>query len=178
MILETERLILRPLDLHDAPVIQVLASHPDIAATTLNIPHPYPAGAAEAFIQSLIDKRDSSPDIELGITRKADHLLIGKISLRPDKRHQRAEIGYWIGVPYWNQGYTTEAARRLVDYGFAELGLRRIYASYFSHNIASRRVMEKVGMSYEGTLRQHIERFGRFYDLGYCGILRSEWEQS
>jgi RimJ/RimL family protein N-acetyltransferase len=111
------------------------------------------------------------------MVRKADQQLMGAISLRPHQRHQRADIGYWIGVPYWNQGYTSEAARRLVDYGFAELGLRRIYASYFSHNIASRRVMEKAGMTYEGTLRQHVERLGKFYDLGYCGILRSEWEQ-
>ena len=176
MILETERLILRPLELSDAPVIQELAAHPDIAATTLNMPHPYPAGAGERFIQSLIDNHDKTPDFVLGIVRKADQQLMGAISFRPDARHQRAEIGYWIGVPYWNQGYTSEAARRLVDYGFAERDLHRICASYFSHNIASRRVMEKAGMTYEGTLRQHVERSGKFYDLGFCGILRSEWE--
>ncbi len=177
MIFETERLILRPLELSDAPVIQELASHPDIAATTLNLPHPYPPGAAEAFIQSLIDNRDTSANRTFGIVRKADQQLMGNISVRPNQRHQHAELGYWIGVPYWNQGYTSEAARRVVAYCFAELGLHRVYAGYLSHNLASRRVMEKAGMIYEGTLRQHLERFGKFHDVGYCGILRAEWKR-
>jgi RimJ/RimL family protein N-acetyltransferase len=176
MILETERLILRLPELSDAPTIRALAGHPDIAATTLNVPHPYPEGAAEAFVQSLIDSRDTSPNVTLGMVRKADGQLMGMISLRPSEEFSRAEMGYWIGVPYWGQGYTSEAARRLVDYSFAELGLNRVYATYLSHNIASRRVMEKAGMTYEGTLRQHIRRFGVFHDLGYCGILRGEWE--
>jgi len=176
MILETERLILRLPQMSEAATIQALAGHPDIAATTLTMPHPYPDGAAEAFIQSLIE--NVSADSTLALIRKTDQQLMGMISLRPDQRFSRAEIGYWIGKPYWNQGYTSEAARRLVDYCFAELGLHRVYASYLSHNIASRRVMEKAGMTYEGTLREHVQRFGKFYDLGYCGILRSDWEQA
>ncbi len=176
MILETERLILRPLELPDAPTIQRLASDYEIAATTLNLPHPYPEGAAETFIQGLIDKAETTMGCTLGMVRKADQQLMGVISIRVDTQHQHADLGYWIGKPYWNQGYTSEAARRTVDYGFAELGLHRIYASYFSQNIASRRVMEKAGMIYEGTLREHLERFGNFQDVGCCGILRSEWE--
>jgi RimJ/RimL family protein N-acetyltransferase len=101
---------------------------------------------------------------------------MGMITLRPEARFSRAEIGYWIGLPYWGQGYTSEAARHMVDYGFAERGLNKVYATYFVLNPASRRVMEKAGMTYEGTLRQHVQRDGVFYDLGYCGILRSEWE--
>lgn len=176
MRLETERLTLRDPELTDAPTIHALASHPDVAATTLNIPHPYPEDAAVSFIQSLIDNRDSSPNITLALVRKADQQLIGMISLRPDQRFSRAEMGYWVGVPYWRQGYASEAARRMVDYGFAELGLNRVYATYLVHNVASRRVMEKAGMTYEGTLRQHVQRSGTFHDLGYCGILRGEWE--
>ncbi|HVU12591.1 MAG TPA: GNAT family protein [Phototrophicaceae bacterium] len=175
MILETERLLLRPLELRDAPTICDLAGDYDIAATTLNIPHPYPEGAAEELIQSLIEKGESA-NLVLGIVRKADQQLLGMIDARPNERHQHAELGYWIGKPYWNQGYASEAARRLVDYCFAELGLQRVYASYFSQNIASRRVMEKAGMTYEGTLREHLERFGKFQDIGCCGILRREWE--
>ena len=176
MILETERLILRPLELKDAPTIRELAGHPDIAATTLNIPHPYPEGAAEAFIQSLTDSADAGTNYTFGMVRKADDQLVGAIGIRPVAQFDRAEIGYWIGVPYWGQGYTSEAARRVVDFGFETLKLQRIYATYFSHNVASRRVMEKAGMTYEGTLRQHVKRFDRYYNLGYCGILRAEWE--
>jgi ribosomal-protein-alanine N-acetyltransferase len=174
MILETERLLLRPLTLSDAPVIQELASHPDVAATTLNIPHPYPDGAAEAFIQSRLE--DTFTGYVFGIVRKADRQLMGAIGLHPDESHQRAEIGYWIGVPYWNQGYMSEAARRVVDFGFAELRLNRIAAGYFSQNIASRRVMEKSGMIYEGMWREYLKRGDRYYDVGYYSILRSEWE--
>ncbi|MEP7291318.1 MAG: GNAT family N-acetyltransferase [Chloroflexota bacterium] len=176
MILETERLILRPLEMTDAPTIHELAGHPEIAATTLNMPHPYPEGAAEAFIQSQIDHRDSRDNFTFGMTRKSDSQLMGDFHVHIEERHQRAEFGYWIGKPYWNQGYTSETARRLIDYCFAELGVHRVCASYFTHNLASRRVMEKAGMTYEGTLREHLERFGKFYDTGCCGILRREWE--
>lgn len=176
MRLETERLILRPLELTDAPIMCALASPIEVAATNLNMPHPYSASAAEAFIQAAHDALEVSADITLGMVRKSDGQWMGVIHLGVDLRHQHAEFGYWIGVPYWNQGYTTEAARRLLDYCFADLALRRVYASFFTHNPASRRIMEKIGMTYEGTLRQHYERFGSFYDVGCCGILRSEWE--
>jgi ribosomal-protein-alanine N-acetyltransferase len=174
-ILETERLLLRPLLLSDAPTIQALAGHPDIAKTTLNIPHPYPDGAAEAFIQKT---RENTEGYTFGMVRKSDQQLMGAIGIHPEPRFSRAEMGYWIGVPYWNQGYTSEAARRMIEFGFRELKLNRIYAGYFSDNIASRRVMEKAGMIYEGTLREHMERMGKFHDLGYCGILRREWESA
>jgi RimJ/RimL family protein N-acetyltransferase len=166
-------LILRPLILSDAPTIHELAGAYEVAATTLNIPHPYPEGAAEAYIESLAKEAEST---RFGIVRKSDQQLMGAISIILEPRFQHGSLGYWMGVPYWNQGYMSEAARRVVDYGFAQLNLHRVYASYFSHNIASRRVMEKAGMTYEGTLREHVERMGKFHDLGYCGILRSEWE--
>ena len=176
MILETERLILRPPDLSDAPVIRQLAGHPDIAATTLTMPHPYPAGAAEEFILAAHEREAAGESLTFALVRKTDQQLMGVIILKRIPRFDRTELGYWIGVPYWNQGYMSEAARRLVDYSFADLGVHRVCASYLSHNLASRRVMEKAGMIYEGTLRDHAERFGKFYDLAFCGILRSEWE--
>ncbi|MBI1256462.1 MAG: GNAT family N-acetyltransferase [Chloroflexi bacterium] len=175
-ILETERLILRPLVMTDAPTIRALAGEYQVARMTLNIPHPYPEGAAEAFIQARLDHPENG--YVFGIVRKVDQQLMGAIGIHPEPRFNRAEIGYWLGIPYWNQGSASEAARRVVAFGFAELKLNRIYASYFTHNPASRRVMEKAGMTYEGTLRQHIIRDGAAYDLGYCGILRSEWEAS
>lgn len=176
MLLETERLLLRPLELSDAPMLSKLANNIEIAATTLSMPFPYPEGAAESFIRALQESAELSPDLNLGMIRKADQQWMGIIHLGVNHRHQHAEFGYWIGVPYWSQGYTSEAAQRLVDHAFADLGLRRVYASYFTHNVGSRRVMEKVGMTYEGRLRQHYERFGNFYDVGYYGIMRDEWE--
>jgi RimJ/RimL family protein N-acetyltransferase len=172
-ILETERLILRPFVLSDAPSMSQLAGHPDIAATTLNMPSPYSEEVARAFIESV---QDNSKNHAFAIVRKRDQQLLGGIGIHPHERHLHAEVGYWIGVPYWNNGYATEAVRRIVDHGFEDLKLNRIYAGYFSENIASRRVMEKADMIYEGTFRQHYERFGKFHDVGYLAILRDEWE--
>lgn len=173
--LETERLILRPFVISDAPSMSQLAGHPEIAATTLNMPSPYSEEAARTFIESV---QDNPKNHAFAIVRKQDQQLLGGIGIHPEERHQHAELGYWIGVPYWNQGYASETAKRIVDYGFEALKLRRIYAGYFAHNIASRRVMEKAGMVYEGMFRQHYERFGHFHDIGYCAILRSEWESA
>ena len=88
--------------------------------------------------------------------------------------HQ-GELGYWIGVPYWGKGYCTEAGEALLEYGFTELDLNRIHASYFSRNPASGRVMEKLGMTYEGTRKQHILKWNKFEDLALKGILRKDW---
>ena len=83
-------------------------------------------------------------------------------------------MGYWMGVPYWNHGYCSEAARALVAHGFQQMGLHRIYAFHFVRNPASGRVMQKAGMTYEGTLRQHVKKWERYEDLTAYGILRSE----
>lgn len=173
MILETERLLLRPFTLSDAPAIHELAENPDMAATTLNIPHASPQGAAEAYIRA---QQENTECRVFGIVRKCDQRLIGGIGLHPDHLYQQAELGYWIGISYWNQGYTCEAVKRMIDYGFADLKLQRIYAGYFSQNLASRHTIENSGMIYEGMRCDQLEHFGKFYDVGYCGILRSEWE--
>jgi RimJ/RimL family protein N-acetyltransferase len=86
-------------------------------------------------------------------------------------------MGYWIGKPFWNNGYCTEAARAVVEYGFGPLGLERIYANYLARNPASGRVLHKLGMTEEGHLRRHRRKFGRYEDLIVCGLLKSEWQK-
>jgi [ribosomal protein S5]-alanine N-acetyltransferase len=115
----------------------------------------------------------------LAITLKPDDDLIGIIGLHPHKepQHRKAELGYWLGIPYWNGGYITEAARCMLELGFRSLGLNRIYASHFIDNPASGRVMQKLGMTYEGTLRQHWYRGDHYRDTAYYGILREDYEQ-
>ncbi|MEK3990379.1 MULTISPECIES: GNAT family N-acetyltransferase [Robertmurraya] len=87
----------------------------------------------------------------------------------------RGELAYWVGKPYWGQGYGTEAAKALLRYGFEVLQLNRIYAQSFTTNPGSWRIMEKIGLKYEGTLRQHASRFGEYYDLAQYGILKEEF---
>ena len=90
--------------------------------------------------------------------------------------HDHAELGYWIGVPYWGAGYATEGARAVMQFGFETLSLNRIFASHFSRNPASGRVLQKIGMRYEGTLRRHLKKWDEYIDLECYGVLRSEFQ--
>lgn len=149
--LETERLRLRPFTLADAKDVQRLAGNKAIADTTLNIPHPYEDGMAEAWISSHQPGFEAGDLAAFAITLKSSAELIGAISLKIDSEMRVAEMGYWIGVPFWGAGYCTEAAKRIVEHGFNELDLRRIHAMHLQRNPASGRVLEKVGMTKEGT---------------------------
>lgn len=175
--LETERLILRPLEPADAGTIRALAGEREVASTTLHIPHPYPEGAAEQFILHTREAAEAGLGYTYGLVRKPDGGLIGCMGLAGiSSVHRRAELGYWIGRPYWNRGYATEAARRLVQFGFEELGLNRIWACHMTGNPASGRVMQKAGMTFEGVHRQDVMKWGRFEDLALYSILHSEFE--
>jgi RimJ/RimL family protein N-acetyltransferase len=102
--------------------------------------------------------------------------LVGAISLRIELPQRRAELGYWVGVPYWGRGFATEAARAMIEFGFRRLSLHRIYAHHFVRNPASGRVMEKAGMQHEGTLRGHFFRWGAPEDVAVWGILSTPVE--
>lgn len=174
--LQTERLLLRPFELSDAPDVQRLAGAVEIAAFTLNIPHPYEDGIAEAWISGHQERFEHGETLGFAITLRSDGSLVGAIGLDIDRKNERAALGYWIGVPYWGQGYCTEAARGVVSYGFEMVGLNRIHASHFSGNPASGRVMQKVGMTREGCLRQHVKKWGAYHDLIWYGLTREEYE--
>lgn len=174
-VLKSDRLLLRPFLLTDASNVQRLAGNRAIADTTLNVPHPYEDGMAEEWILTHQPKSEAGELAAFAITTKVEGELIGAIGLRIDGPFSRAELGYWIGEPYWGRGYCTEAATRIVQYGFAELELHRVHASYFARNPASGRVLQKIGMSQEGVARQHIRKWDNFEDLVMCGMLRSEW---
>jgi len=174
--LQTERLVLRPFNLSDAPEVQRLAGSRDIASTTLNIPHPYRDGIAEAWIKGHRGAFGRGESMALAVTLRVDGALVGTVSLALQEKHHRAELGYWIGVPYWGQGYCTEAAQAIVAYGFEVLGLHRICASHLARNLASGRVMQKLGMTREGCLRQHVKKWDAFEDLVCYGLLREEGE--
>jgi RimJ/RimL family protein N-acetyltransferase len=118
-----------------------------------------------------------APDkLWLAITLRTDGKQIGGVGLRIEQQHGHAELGYWLGVPYWGQGYATEAAREMLRYGFEELRLHRIFATHFKHNAASGGILKKVGMMYEGCQREHLLKWGEFVDSELYGILRREWE--
>jgi len=150
----------------------------EIAKTTLNIPHPYPEGAAEIFIKRSHEVAKEGTHYDFAIVRKHDNELVGAIALGITSRYQRAEMAYWTGRPYWGKGYMTEAARRLVEFGFEGLDLNRIYAFAFTSNPASSKVMKKIGMTYEGTLFQHVLKRDQYHDLDAYGILKQTYQES
>lgn len=172
--LETERLILRPFSMADAKDVQRLAGRRAIADTTLNIPYPYEDGVAEAWIESHPEALSEGTSVTFAITRKADGVLVGAIGLADVVAGHQASLGYWIGEPFWRSGYCTEAARAVVAYAFGTLGLARVHACHFGRNPASGRVMEKIGMTYEGRRRQHVRKWGAFEDVELYGIIRSD----
>ncbi|UCE04405.1 MAG: GNAT family N-acetyltransferase [bacterium] len=176
LILQTNRLILRLFTLEDAPAVQRLAGEKDIAATTLHIPHPYEDGMAEEWIGKHQEEYEKGEQVTFAIVHREEKYLVGAIGLSGIREeHERAEIGYWIGKPYWNQDYCTEAVKAVLQYSFDVLKLNRVYARHFKRNPASGRVMQKVGMKYEGCLRQHFKKWGNFEDSEMYGILREEF---
>jgi ribosomal-protein-alanine N-acetyltransferase len=173
--LTTERLILRPYTLDDAPELQRLIGERDVARTLMSVPHPYPDGAAEEFINAHPERAEKG-QYQFAITHWKEGYLIGGTGFNDvDREAGRAEIGYWIARPYWGNGYGTEAARAMVKFGFEVMNLNRIHAAHFSNNPASGRIMRKIGMKYEGCRRQHVRKWGVLLDWECYGILRSEY---
>jgi RimJ/RimL family protein N-acetyltransferase len=172
--LETARLRLRPYRDDDIAELLPLIGTREVAATTLRIAHPYTEQDARNFFALAQDPHK----IWLAITLRSDGRQIGGIGLRLEPQHHHAELGYWLGVPYWGQGYASEAAREMLRYGFEDLRLHRILASHFKHNPASGRILKKLGMRYEGCQREHLRKWDQFVDSELYGILRQEWQIS
>ncbi len=172
--LTTARLVLRPFDMADAATVQKLAGDFDVADTTLHIPHPYPDGMAEEWIASHGPAWADQRRATFALT--CDGVLIGAVALEINEQYLRGELGYWIGRADWGKGYASEAATAVRDFGFDALGLHRIQAHHMTRNPASGRVMEKLGMAFEGIHRQHIRKGGRFEDVAVYAICRDEWE--
>lgn len=173
-VIETDRLKLRPFNLDDSERVQSLAGSDDIAETVLNIPHPYEDGMAEQWISGHLKEFFHDEGISFAIERKEDGLLIGAIGLTGNRKHNRAVLGYWVGSPYWGNGYCTEAAQATINHGLKVEGYHRILASHLKCNPASGRVMQKCGMKHEGTFIDHVLKDGEYYTLEYYAIIRPD----
>jgi ribosomal-protein-alanine N-acetyltransferase len=172
VLIKTARLEMRPWSQADIPELLPLIGAREVAATTLRVPHPYQEKHAREFFANTANENE----LRLAIRLRSDGRLCGGVGLHPDEQHRRAELGYWIGVPYWGNGYATEAAKAIVERGFEEIKLNRIFANHFKHNPRSGRVLTKIGMRHEGCLRQHVLKWGEFVDLEIYSILREEWK--
>jgi RimJ/RimL family protein N-acetyltransferase len=177
-LLQTERLTLRLHAPSDIPALMPLIGAREVAATTLRIPHPYTESDAQDFMAGMHEELLNGSGLRLGIVVRESDALCGGVGLRIESDHRRAELGYWIGVPYWGKGYATEAARAMVQYGFETLQLHRIFATHFANNFASARVLRKIGMHHEGSQRGHILKWGEFLDIEMYGMVASDVESA
>lgn len=153
---------LRPLEPTDQFQLAQLANNKKIFDHVRDhFPFPYEEGHAEAFIKAA---REENPKQRFGIVYKGS--LCGAIGLgiQQDVYRKTAEIGYWIGEPYWGKGIATKAVALITAYGFSELNLVRIYAGVFDFNIASMKVLEKNGFQKEGIFRHAVIKNGRICD--------------
>ncbi len=174
-VLASARLRLRPFVPGDAPGLARLCADRAVAETTLRIPHPYTLDHAEAFLASLPEAWAAGQEAVFAQTLRDGGDLVGAIGLKLEPEHLRAELGYWVGVPYWGRGYATEAVRAVAGWAFLDLGLGRLYAHVMGGNAASERVLLKAGFSREGLLRRHVRRWGRTVDCPLFGLLKDEF---
>lgn len=175
--LETPRLRLRKLVPSDAEDLFAYAADPEVVRYTSWEPH-RSIENSHAFLVSVIAAYEAGDVANWGIEHRAERRLIGTCGyIWWNISNASAEIGYALSRAYWNQGLMTEAAQAVVDFGFREMGLNRIEARCEVPNVGSARVMEKVGMRYEGTLRQVVFAKGQFRDLKLYAVLRQEWSR-
>ncbi|WP_379134901.1 GNAT family N-acetyltransferase [Paenibacillus sp. sgz500958] len=175
MILETERLIIREFVREDVHAVHTYASDPAVAVHMIWGPNTLEE--TEGFINWVMDIQQSAPRkaFEFAVVLKEGNQLIGGCGIHTGEPRE-GEIGYCFNQQYWRQGYGNEAARTLLEFGFCELGLHRIYATCRPDNIGSAKVMQSIGMTYEGHLREHKWHKGRWNDSYLYAILEQDYK--
>jgi RimJ/RimL family protein N-acetyltransferase len=146
-ILQSERLNLRPPRPWDIQDMAVWLGDFDVARNLARVPHPYTEDHAEAFLAMPPDGRHV-----FVIERRADGRFLGMIGLDPGRAGY--EMVFWLGKPYWGQGYASEAAGRMLHYAFTHLGLESVRAGWFIDNPASGQILAKLGARHAGSTRR------------------------
>lgn len=182
-ILRTARLELRGFAAADAPAVAALCNDRRIYQTTLAIPFPYAESDALAWFASHAQAAARGESYSWAITRQADGQVLGAIGLQVSKLRRAAEVGYWIGVPYWRQGFMTEACQRVVAWAFtpvheAGAGLVRVFADHMLTNPASGRVLAKAGMRFVAMTPSAGVKEGQPVDTNLYAITRQQWLES
>ena len=171
-----ERIYLRPLDNVDLDRCMRWINNPEITST-LTMRFPMSRSQEEDWILSHYKDQANIP---LAIIVKDQDQHIGNCGLHSiDYVNRNAEFGIMIGeVDQWGRGYAAEAARLIINYGFSQLGMHRIFLQVHSHNERAQRAYEKVGFKQEGRMRESYFRNGRYYDTLIMSMLEAEWTQA
>lgn len=172
----TERLVIREYQRGDIDDFLYVVRQPEIRATTYGIPDDYPRSRAKKWFRFLRENMRRLESFEFGMFLKDTEKYIGNVGLiNISRNHNHAYITYYTDTAHCGQGLTTEAARKMLEFGFSSLGFEKISGTCMSSNPASRRIMEKLGMKYEGTLRNELLKNGVYYDIDHLSILKSEY---
>lgn len=151
-ILETERLLLRQPERRDIPALVPLANDYDVAKNLSTLPHPYTVAHGEEFMARVEQQRTTGTDFNFAITRRTDEAYLGGCGVHV--KQGKFEFGYWLGKPFWKQGYATEAARRLVEFAFDAFETESVWAGWYFDNPASGHVLEKLGCKPDGVAKR------------------------
>lgn len=177
MILTTDRLVLREFVADDWQA--VLAYQRDARYMRFNPWTKRSAEDVQAFVGRFVAQQTHNPRLkfQLAIALPAAGQLIGNAGIRiKTAGGHEADIGYELDPQHWGRGYASEAARALLQFGFEHLRLHRISAHCLAENVASARVLEKLGMRQEGRLRDSQCFKGRYWDTLHFAILKDEWQ--
>ncbi|HUF86411.1 MAG TPA: GNAT family N-acetyltransferase [Thermohalobaculum sp.] len=169
--IRTERLVLRPLRTSDAGPIALHASDPRLARMTASVPHPYPPGAADAYVEGTLRGRRGEEVWAIDATPIDGEELVGVIGYRP----AGGELGYWVGPPYWNAGYASEAVAGLVAHLLGTRGVGRLCASVIADNAASAAVLAKAGFREAGAARLYSVARGAEVPARTFRLERAGW---
>ena len=172
--LKTSRLILNHFTLDDVIEVNTICSNKAIADTTAHVPHPYTKEFATEWIQAHDSCYREGKSVVYATRLRHTDDLIGSISLVIDRTCNRAELSYWIRKDAWNKGYCTEAGQAILHFGFEDLNLNKIYAEHMTRNVASGKVLEKLGLKKEGQLKQHFKKWGVYENIAVYGLCRCD----
>jgi len=142
----------------------------------MNIPYPYWEEDAKNWILMGQEGLEEGNRYTFAIALKPNDEFIGGISLGVEQLAERALIGYWLAEPFWNKGYTTEAAKTIISFGFEQLKLNKLYSTHLAHNLASGKVMSNNGMIKEAELVDHVRKGNKYHTLIQYRITKSEYE--
>jgi RimJ/RimL family protein N-acetyltransferase len=175
-VLETSRLVLRPMVMDDAEAMHAFKSDP--VATRCYAQDPFvDEELTRGWVRAGLEGRKSGTSITWAITLRQDGQVTGECCLwNIDQDSKHAELGYELLRSHWKRGLMAEALNAVLEHGFNEMRLNRVEANPLSINLASQKVLLGLGFRREGTLRQRHFFRGEYYDELWFGLLREEWE--
>ena len=175
----SERLILRRFELSDTDAVFRNWASDEYLQKMYSEPVYETTEAVQGLLQNYIDKYEREDYYRWAVILKDTGECIGQIAyFYVDSKNHFAEIEYCIGAAFQRKGYATEAVRAIMSYGFEKIGLHKVQICCKTINPASRRVIEKSGLTYEGTLRDYFYMDGEYVGRNYFSMLRSEYESS